>query len=127
MRPFFIPVPCINKLGSRRSRGVYSPNIWLTAFRASPQLLSLAIFLFPTPPSSYVLFASTPANMAPMAKEPGQKGVNWSNIAVGEFAHDMHALLGTDGITFRRDHEHGVMLFACTFQTTNASANSGLN
>lgn len=40
-----------------------------------------------------------------VSTEPGQKGVNWSNIAVGEYRH--YCDLGVTEYPFRWHHEYG--------------------
>ena len=44
-------------------------------------------------------------------REPGQKGVSWSNIAVGTFTLLLALLVSALTQTCdRRDHEHGTIL-----------------
>jgi hypothetical protein len=46
--------------------------------------------------------------MAPIAREPGQKGVNWSNIAVGEQACSVIGRV--PNVINRCYHEYGAVL-----------------
>lgn len=46
--------------------------------------------------------------MAPIAREPGQKGVNWSNIAVGE--QDDRILMPATKVLHRCYYEYGAVL-----------------
>ena len=49
--------------------------------------------------------------MAPIAREPGQKGVNWSNIAVGE-QDDRILIPATKVLLHRCYHEYGAVLLS---------------
>jgi len=50
-------------------------------------------------------------------REPGQKGVSWSNIAVGEYTSTwIYAPMMTVHVTLRRwYHEHGMNFCTCSY------------
>ena len=91
-------------------------------------------FLFPSSPfylyfhlsSLSPLFLTHSSDMAPMAREPGQKGVNWSNIAVGMYnscAQTCHLIslysIIRRSFLIRCNHEHGISLSLTSCDVTD--------
>lgn len=58
-----------------------------------------------------------------VAAEPGQKGINWSNIAVGELAASPR-IYAHANVVIRWYHEHGMFFRRKVYVVPNLNAHS---